>query len=146
MGRSQLEIEFFSTETAARDAMTALDALVQERIHARTKARAARDYATAETAFKTALKSPTEQKNLELWLALGVAQRGLKKYKDAETSYNQAVKLNAGDPRAFFNLGVLYQDHIAVQVDDLDEVSKLKPEYPGWMLERQGGERTSNLS
>jgi aryl-alcohol dehydrogenase-like predicted oxidoreductase len=28
----------------------------------------------------------------------------------------------------------------------LDDVSKLKPEYPGWMLERQGGERTSNLS
>jgi aryl-alcohol dehydrogenase-like predicted oxidoreductase len=28
----------------------------------------------------------------------------------------------------------------------LDEVSKLKPEYPGWMLERQGGERTSGLS
>jgi len=28
----------------------------------------------------------------------------------------------------------------------LDEVSKLKPEYPGWMLERQGGERASNLS
>jgi len=28
----------------------------------------------------------------------------------------------------------------------LDEVSKLRPEYPGWMLERQGGERLSNLS
>ena len=28
----------------------------------------------------------------------------------------------------------------------LDEVSRLAPEYPGWMLERQGGERTSNLS
>jgi len=28
----------------------------------------------------------------------------------------------------------------------LDDVSKLKPEYPGWMLERQGGERTSNIS
>jgi len=28
----------------------------------------------------------------------------------------------------------------------LDEVSKLKPEYPGWMLQRQGGERTSNIS
>jgi aryl-alcohol dehydrogenase-like predicted oxidoreductase len=27
----------------------------------------------------------------------------------------------------------------------LNEVSKLKPEYPGWMLERQGGERISNL-
>jgi aryl-alcohol dehydrogenase-like predicted oxidoreductase len=28
----------------------------------------------------------------------------------------------------------------------LDDVSKLKPEYPGWMLERQGGERMANLS
>lgn len=28
----------------------------------------------------------------------------------------------------------------------LDTVSKLKPEYPGWMLERQGAERLSNLS
>jgi aryl-alcohol dehydrogenase-like predicted oxidoreductase len=27
----------------------------------------------------------------------------------------------------------------------LNEVSKLKPEYPGWMLERQSGERMSNL-
>lgn len=27
----------------------------------------------------------------------------------------------------------------------LNDVSKLKPEYPGWMLERQGGERTANL-
>lgn len=27
----------------------------------------------------------------------------------------------------------------------LDEVSKLKPEYPGWMLERQGSERSANL-
>lgn len=28
----------------------------------------------------------------------------------------------------------------------LDEVSRLKPEYPGWMLERQGADRTSGLS
>lgn len=28
----------------------------------------------------------------------------------------------------------------------LDEVSKLRPEYPGWMLERQGGERGTGLS
>ena len=28
----------------------------------------------------------------------------------------------------------------------LDEVSKLKPEYPGWMLQRQGGERLTGLS
>lgn len=28
----------------------------------------------------------------------------------------------------------------------LDEVSKLKPEYPGWMLDRQGGDRLSGLA
>lgn len=28
----------------------------------------------------------------------------------------------------------------------LDAVSKLKPEYPGWMLERQGGDRMTGLS
>ncbi len=28
----------------------------------------------------------------------------------------------------------------------LDEVSKLRPEYPGWMLERQGADRTGGLS
>jgi aryl-alcohol dehydrogenase-like predicted oxidoreductase len=28
----------------------------------------------------------------------------------------------------------------------LDEVSKLKPEYPRWMLDRQRGERAQNLS
>ncbi|MGD9968474.1 MAG: aldo/keto reductase [Hyphomonadaceae bacterium] len=32
------------------------------------------------------------------------------------------------------------------ELNRLDQVSKLKPEYPGWMLERQGGERSSNLS
>ncbi len=32
------------------------------------------------------------------------------------------------------------------EVAKLDDVSKLKPEYPGWMLERQGGERTSGIS
>jgi len=31
-------------------------------------------------------------------------------------------------------------------VAKLDDVSKLKPEYPGWMLERQGGERMANIS
>jgi tetratricopeptide (TPR) repeat protein len=40
-----------------------------------------------------------QQKNIEVWLALGVAQRGLKKFKEAEESYNKALKLNASDPR-----------------------------------------------
>jgi len=74
-----------------------------------------RDYATAAAAFQTALKSSAQQKNIEVWLALGVAQRGLKKFKEAEESYNKAAKLNAADPRPWFNLGVLYQDHLSTQ-------------------------------
>ncbi|MDK2842633.1 MAG: hypothetical protein PWQ17_2139, partial [Anaerophaga sp.] len=29
----------------------------------------------------------------------------------------------------------------AEELAKLDEVSKLAPEYPGWMLDRQGGDR-----
>jgi tetratricopeptide (TPR) repeat protein len=86
-----------------------------------------RDYATAESAFQTALKSNAQQKNIEVWLALGVAQRGLKKFKEAEESYKKAVKLSANDPRPWFNLGVLYQDHLSTQdgVDPMKEGEKL---------------------
>ncbi len=86
-----------------------------------------RDYATAESAFNTALKSVAVQKNIEVWLALGVAQRGLKKFKDAEASYNKALKLSSSDPRAWFNLGVLYQDHLSTQdgVDPMKEGEKM---------------------
>ncbi len=86
-----------------------------------------RDYTTAESAFQTALKSNAQQKNIEVWLALGVAQRGLKKFKDAEESYKKALKLNASDPRAWFNMGVLYQDHLSTQdgVDPMKEGEKL---------------------
>jgi tetratricopeptide (TPR) repeat protein len=76
-----------------------------------------RDYATAEKSFQIALKDPRQAKNVEAHLALGVAQRGLKKFKDAEASYNKALKLNASDPRPLFNLGVLYQDHLGTQDD-----------------------------
>jgi aryl-alcohol dehydrogenase-like predicted oxidoreductase len=44
------------------------------------------------------------------------------------------------------NLGATSVELSSDDLQRLDEVSKLKPEYPGWMLERQGGERTSNLS
>jgi len=86
-----------------------------------------RDYATAESAFNTALKSAAVQKNIEVFLALGVAQRGLKKFKEAEASYNKAKGLSASDPRPWFNLGVLYQDHLSTQdgVDPMKEGEKL---------------------
>lgn len=85
-----------------------------------------RDYATAEKSFQIALKDPRQAKNPEAYLALGVAQRGLKKFKEAEESYNKALKLDSKDPRPFFNLGVLYQDHIGTQDGvDVKENEKL---------------------
>lgn len=79
-----------------------------------------RDYATAEKAFQVALKDPRQAKNVEAWLALGVAQRGLKKFKESEEAYQKAIKLNSSDPRPWYNLGVLYQDHISTQ-DNVDD-------------------------
>ena len=48
VGINPLDPVWGAADPGNADAMTALDALVQERIHARTKARAARDYATAD--------------------------------------------------------------------------------------------------
>ena len=48
LGINPLDPVWGAADPGNADAMTALDALVQERIHARTKARAARDYATAD--------------------------------------------------------------------------------------------------
>ncbi|GIK50689.1 MAG: aldo/keto reductase [Hyphomonadaceae bacterium] len=44
------------------------------------------------------------------------------------------------------NLAAVSVEFSGDELKRLDEVSKLKPEYPGWMLERQGGERASKLS
>jgi aryl-alcohol dehydrogenase-like predicted oxidoreductase len=44
------------------------------------------------------------------------------------------------------NLAVTSVELSSDDIKRLDEVSKLKPEYPGWMLDRQRGERAQNLS
>lgn len=84
-----------------------------------------RSYATAEKAFQIALKDARQARNIEAHLALGVAQRGLKKFKEAEASYIMALRLDAADPRPLFNLGVLYQDHIGTQ-DGVDDQQNTK--------------------
>ncbi len=79
-----------------------------------------RDYAQAEKSVQIALKDKKQKGNIEAWLALGVAQRGLKKYKESEKAYNKAAKLKAKDPRPWYNLGILNQEHLAT-TDDIDE-------------------------
>jgi tetratricopeptide (TPR) repeat protein len=84
-----------------------------------------RDYAQAEKSLQIALKDKKQKGNIEAWLALGVAQRGLKKFKEAEKAYNQAAKLQSKDPRPWYNLGILNQEHLAT-TDDIDEAGTKK--------------------
>ena len=76
-----------------------------------------RDYAQAEKSINIALKDGRQKKNVETYLGLGVAQRGLRKYKDAEKSFKKAMDVDGKDPRALYNLGVLYQGHIGPASD-----------------------------
>ncbi len=76
-----------------------------------------RDYAQAEKSLNIALKDSRQKKNVETFLGLGVAQRGLRKYKDAEKSFKKAMDMSGKDPRPLYNLGVLYQGHIGPNSD-----------------------------
>lgn len=72
-----------------------------------------RDYKTAEDSLNIAVKDPRQKKNVEAYIGLGVAQRGLRKYKDAESSFKRALDVSKNDPRPLYNLGILYHEHIA---------------------------------
>ncbi|MBK8260925.1 MAG: tetratricopeptide repeat protein [Nannocystis sp.] len=79
-----------------------------------------RDYESAEKSLKIALTDAAQKRNIEAWIALGVAQRGLKQFKEAEESYKEASKIDPKDPRPAYNLGILNQEHLAT-TSDVDE-------------------------
>jgi tetratricopeptide (TPR) repeat protein len=70
-----------------------------------------RDYRTAEQSLELALVDRRQRRNVDAYLGLGVAQRGLRKYDAAHKSFEKALEVGA-DPRGLYNLGVLYQDHV----------------------------------
>ena len=72
-----------------------------------------RDYEQAERSIGTALEDRRQRGNVEAYLGLGVARRGLRKYADAKQAFERAMKVDAADARALYNLGVLHQEHIA---------------------------------
>jgi tetratricopeptide (TPR) repeat protein len=72
-----------------------------------------RDYTTAEESLSIAVKDPRQKSNVEAYIGLGVAQRGLRKYKEAEASFKKAMDMAKSDPRPLYNLGILYHEHIA---------------------------------
>ncbi len=81
-----------------------------------------RDYGTAEESLSIAVKDQRQKGNVEAFIGLGVAQRGLRKYKDAEKSFKKAMDISKTDPRPLYNLGILYHEHIAAsQEGDFDK-------------------------
>jgi tetratricopeptide (TPR) repeat protein len=82
-----------------------------------------RDYESAERSLETALAVESVKTDIEVWLALGVAKRGLRKYDDAEQAYRRALALDTGDPRPWYNLGILAQEHRSGLANDEGEVT-----------------------
>ena len=84
-----------------------------------------RDYESAEKSLRVAMQDKRLRKDIESFLGLGVAQRGLRKYKEAEQAFRQAAKINSNDPRPLYNLGILYHEHLATREDlTLDGIKK----------------------
>ena len=80
-----------------------------------------RDFDNAEKSLSIAKKDDRHVDNIETYLGLGVAYRGLRKYDDAKRSFEQAQTLAPKDPRPLYNLGILYQEHIAPSKEGFDE-------------------------
>jgi len=80
-----------------------------------------RDYKTAEDSITVAMKDGRQKKNIEAYIGLGVAQRGLRKYKEAEKAFKKAMDLDGKDPRPLYNLGILYQEHIATSQEEFNK-------------------------
>lgn len=72
-----------------------------------------RDYATAEQSLTQALGDRRHERDVTALLGLGVAQRGLRRYHDAEQTLVHTQEVDGEDPRALYNLGLLYHEHIA---------------------------------
>lgn len=76
-----------------------------------------RNFEAAEKNLTVASKLAKGARASEAALALGVAKRGMRDFGGAEKAYTRANQLDPTDPRAFFNMGILYQDHIGPSKD-----------------------------
>jgi tetratricopeptide (TPR) repeat protein len=80
-----------------------------------------RAFQQAQKSLNVALRDRRQKKNIETYLGLGVAERGLRKYKEAEAAFKKAMEMGGGDPRPLYNLGILYQEHIAPSLEQYSE-------------------------
>jgi tetratricopeptide (TPR) repeat protein len=105
-----------------------------------------RDYAEAERALAVALESSEAARDIEIYLALGVAKRGLRKYDEAEAWYRKALALDPDDPRPWYNLGILTQDHLTGDArleatDMLDLYGTSKQHFGEFIEDAEGDDR-----
>jgi tetratricopeptide (TPR) repeat protein len=77
-----------------------------------------RDYAAAERSLESVLDTAVVAADVDAWIALGVAKRGLRKYGEAEQAYRRAIEIDSADPRPWYNLGILSQEHLSAGADD----------------------------
>lgn len=102
----------------------------------------ARDYASAQQAFKAALDAqPTDKQQLfQAKLGMGVAMRGLGSFDEAERWYLEAKGVDAQACSVSYNLGVLYQDY--KQSSDNSNLNKAKGYFSEFTACGQGGKAT----
>lgn len=91
--------------------------LVDARLNAALIELELRNFAAAERNLAAATGLAKGARAAEVALALGVAKRGTRDFAGAEKAYARAHQLDATDPRAFYNMGILYQDHIGPSKD-----------------------------
>jgi len=82
-----------------------------------------RGYADAERAFRAALE--LRPRSYDALIGLGVALRGLDRPGEARERYLLARRIDPDRPEAWFNLGVLHQDHLDGTVEDLARAEEL---------------------
>ena len=72
-----------------------------------------RSYEQAEASLRVALRDEETKRDVNAHLGLGVALRGQREYAAAEKAFKRALDVNGQDPRSLYNLGILYQEHLA---------------------------------
>lgn len=108
-----------------------------------------RDYESAERSLETALEFESAAADIESWIALGVAKRGLRKYDEAEQAYQQALTLDPADPRPWYNLGILAQEHRSGLAEDPKSVIaayELALSHYGNFIDRAGVDRAGGAT